>query len=438
MIANVASVDSVGEGDAVTFTVTVTNLGPTAATNVTAGDTLDSGLRRVSSTTTPGTTYDTTGKWAIGNLPVDTSRTLTITATANAGTANTWKLNRAGVLATEVDSVLSNNVAFDSVRVKPAAPPPPPGADEPADPGSGYLFADDFDRYASVIAMLSPGNCAAGTDGFGVPSAYATYGNRTRPNTGGAGTCNAPAGYSLVTGRGGSGNALSNHFVADPGFTQVNNFIWTPNWGSGGITDYFAYASGRTIVIQSWFKGTGPGRIYAKWTEMWYNGGTNPSGRIQMGIWYTHRNSSWHVNANGPTDRVAAQPVGPYPEIMTDNQWHRMTIAYKPNSSGYGQNPSSRDGLFRAWIDGTKIIDLSASAIGVTPPGGTWPWATGYNFNGSTYGPVDATGAVGAGLDWLPAGDSHQIVYIRFPDLANGTTDQLDLAWDDLKIWTTP
>ncbi len=69
----------------------------------------------------------------------------------------------------------------------------------------------------------------------------------------------------------------------------------------------------------------------------------------------------------------ANQPIGPYPGQVFDGQWHRFTYEYRPNTSA-----GSRDGISRMWVDGTKIIDISLSAVGVTPPGGYKPWC-GYD-----------------------------------------------------------
>jgi len=65
------------------------------------------------------------------------------------------------------------------------------------------------------------------------------------------------------------------------------------------------------------------------------------------------------------------QPVGPYWNQLNNNQWHRATYLLQPASS-----PGATDGVARMWVDGTKIVDISAAAAGVTPPGGTKVWCT--------------------------------------------------------------
>jgi hypothetical protein len=63
--------------------------------------------------------------------------------------------------------------------------------------------------------------------------------------------------------------------------------------------------------------------------------------------------------------------VGPYWNQVNNNQWHRVTYVYQPASA-----PGATDGVARMWIDGTKIVDVSAAAAGITPPGGTKVWCT--------------------------------------------------------------
>ncbi|HTP29209.1 MAG TPA: DUF11 domain-containing protein, partial [Anaeromyxobacteraceae bacterium] len=109
--------DSAQEGSQVTYTITVKNLGPIVADTVTAGDTLPTGLTYASHTASGGTSYSpSTGFWTIGTLAVDSSQTLSLTATVNAGTAGSLLVNRAGVLAYQTDTALSNNLATATVR----------------------------------------------------------------------------------------------------------------------------------------------------------------------------------------------------------------------------------------------------------------------------------------------------------------------------------
>jgi uncharacterized repeat protein (TIGR01451 family) len=74
-------------GDTVTFTVTLSNIGPDAATNVRVTDLLPSGFTFVSETTSQGTYSSTTGLWSVGTINVGTPQTLVIQATVTSPSA---------------------------------------------------------------------------------------------------------------------------------------------------------------------------------------------------------------------------------------------------------------------------------------------------------------------------------------------------------------
>jgi uncharacterized repeat protein (TIGR01451 family) len=67
-------------GDTVAFTITLSNLGPDPATNVTVGDALPSGLTLLSATPSAGTYNSTTGLWTVGTVATSVAPTLTLTA----------------------------------------------------------------------------------------------------------------------------------------------------------------------------------------------------------------------------------------------------------------------------------------------------------------------------------------------------------------------
>lgn len=120
--------------------------------------------------------------------------------------------------------------------------------------------------------------------------------------------------------------------------------------------------------------------VAMKWIMLWHTNGTrcefdthdhlpNP------GNYPSPYTFGWQVYDQGQTTQQGDQPIGPYPGDKWDGAWHRFTYAFKPNTTG--GSPSSRDGYARMWVDGTKIIDISAATIGVTPPGGSWAWCLG-------------------------------------------------------------
>ena len=451
-IGTAQSPDTIGEGATVTFTITAKNLGPVDATGVVAGDTLSSGLTYVSSNGSNQTVYSPTShQWAIGALPVNAVRTLQIIATAKTGTANSWQTNNAGVLAAESDSVLGNNLGVDSVRISTAPPPPPPppaGNGEPVDPGSGYLWTDSYDNYSSVASMLSSGSCGAGTDAYGLPNAFNTYGTRmTQPNfTNGCDIQNDADGlpiYVLITGRSGSGKALESNIAGSSGGTN-QGANWNGPWSAADINN----SPAKTVVIQHWFRGRtlngtggGPGSIGMKWIEIFgnNNGSNRNVDRLQFST-NGSGNSHWRVNDGPNTSGFARtlQPIGPYLDhadatngfgkLMDDGQWHRITYLYKANTSSTyqhtgGTSPanetysgtSSRDGRLAMWVDGHKVLDYSQATVGVTPPGGTGPWC--YQSD----------------VDWIPAKFYFQ--RIQYP----GTNNDTRVSWiwnsDDLKVW---
>jgi len=98
-------------GSNVTFTIVVSNGGPSDATGVSVIDVLPSGLTFVSAN--PAASYNSsTGVWTVGNLTNGASATLTIVATVSAVQVT----NTAVASAITVDPVLGNNAASAGVR----------------------------------------------------------------------------------------------------------------------------------------------------------------------------------------------------------------------------------------------------------------------------------------------------------------------------------
>ncbi len=103
-------------GDTATFTVTVTNLGPSAATGVRVEDALPAGLSFVSATPSQGSYDPGTGLWTIGNLAASGAgavATLTVSATvdSDAGATNQASLDALD----QTDPNSGNNQAEASV-----------------------------------------------------------------------------------------------------------------------------------------------------------------------------------------------------------------------------------------------------------------------------------------------------------------------------------
>lgn len=83
-LTKTASVPVVNVGEAVTYTLTLTNNGPRAATDIAVTEPLPQEFTLRSATPSQGTYDSSTGIWSIGNLEVGNSATLEIVATANA------------------------------------------------------------------------------------------------------------------------------------------------------------------------------------------------------------------------------------------------------------------------------------------------------------------------------------------------------------------
>jgi uncharacterized repeat protein (TIGR01451 family) len=100
-------------GSNVTFTLTVSNPGATAATGVVVTDLLPAGLAFVSATPSQGIYTSGTGLWTVGAVAGGGSATLAIVAAVNAITAVT---NTASITAfDQVDPNLTNNTASATV-----------------------------------------------------------------------------------------------------------------------------------------------------------------------------------------------------------------------------------------------------------------------------------------------------------------------------------
>jgi uncharacterized repeat protein (TIGR01451 family) len=109
-------------GDAVTFTVTLTDNGPEVATNVTVQDSLPAGLAFVSAMPSQGTYNPATGVWAVGPVGTLFARTLKIVAVVQSAAPLT---NTAAIShSDEFDPNPDNDSA--SVTVNGVAPPLPP------------------------------------------------------------------------------------------------------------------------------------------------------------------------------------------------------------------------------------------------------------------------------------------------------------------------
>ena len=96
-------------GDTITFTITLSNLGKDAATDITITDLLPAGLAFLSATPDQGSYDPATGEWDVGSLAKDGVTTLTITAEVISGAAQTNVVTVTG--ANEYDPDKTNNTS---------------------------------------------------------------------------------------------------------------------------------------------------------------------------------------------------------------------------------------------------------------------------------------------------------------------------------------
>src|SRR2546426_680886 len=352
-IAKSANLAVAQEGDAIVYTVNVTNYGPIDATGVAAGDTLPTGELYITHTTTRGVYSPSTGLWTIGDLAAGASAALTLTVVARTGTVGTILTNRARVLSTDLDdSNLANNLATSIVRVT------PPSADNEPVLNAGtdqMVYQDNMDGYTDAAAMWSDNSATPRMQQSDV-SPLPT------PD---------PADTLLSPGRGGTGHALR---IAYSGVPQDPHGWHTVNVSVGQGVHSFMTAWARvtlsapliTPLCVKWFMAFHPdgGGDRTQWSSCWATAGTdalssffrvNPQSRGEMGM----------------------QPLHPYfRDVVTNNdiaggQWHRFTYEFLAQSA-----LGARDGIARMWIDGIKVIDISAAALNITPPGGWKVWCT--------------------------------------------------------------
>ena len=116
--------DPVVEGGDVTYTVTVTNNGPGAASNVTLIDTIDELVSFVSATPTQGTCSANMGtiSCSLGSLANSATATITIIVTTPDVAEPLQITNQASVSGAEPDPVGANDSATEQTTVVPAGP----------------------------------------------------------------------------------------------------------------------------------------------------------------------------------------------------------------------------------------------------------------------------------------------------------------------------
>ncbi|MCA9127805.1 MAG: DUF11 domain-containing protein [Planctomycetales bacterium] len=117
-ISKTDSADPVVAGNSLTYTIVVTNDGPSTATNVTLTDTLPAGVTFTSVSTTQGTASQAAGTvtGTLGTLAPNASATVTVIVAVD-GTTRGSISNTASVTSTETDSDTTNNSVTEPTTV---------------------------------------------------------------------------------------------------------------------------------------------------------------------------------------------------------------------------------------------------------------------------------------------------------------------------------
>ncbi|MCP4543443.1 MAG: DUF11 domain-containing protein [Chloroflexi bacterium] len=156
-LSKMANANRLYEGEAVTYTITLTNHGPRAATSAVVSDVLPSGISLGAHITTHGTYYtytSDTGVWNVGALAVDEVATLTITGTVDPGTIAQTLTNTAILSASQpVDIVTHNNTASAAITVIDDDLSINKTVDNPtAKPGDAITYTITFSNVGNSIA----------------------------------------------------------------------------------------------------------------------------------------------------------------------------------------------------------------------------------------------------------------------------------------------
>ncbi len=213
----------------VTFTITVTNAGPSNATGITVRDALPAGLTFVSATTGAGTYTSATGVWATLSVNTGANATLQIVAKVTASGAITNTAEVTASSAPDLDSTPNNNVAAEddqasaalnvnappSVSLLKSCPSPANCESQPQLPGVDLTYRIVFTNGGGSPAQglsitdavplntdFKVGTAATslGTTGLTVVIAYSNDNGTTYTFTPASGGGGAPAGYdSRVT-----------------------------------------------------------------------------------------------------------------------------------------------------------------------------------------------------------------------------------------------
>jgi uncharacterized repeat protein (TIGR01451 family) len=188
VVTKVAQPGSLYVGEIFAYTVTVTNLGPSAASTVTMTDTLPISMTYGSSTATQGSCAPPVGLDVVCDLlAIDAGETVTVTILGTPAASGTL-VNIAEVTATTADLVLENNDDSAETTVEDAADLSVAKLDDP-DP----VYLGQPLTYTVLISNDGPSDAVSVTLTDTLPL-NVSFGSAVP----GQGVCTAPVGLSLV------------------------------------------------------------------------------------------------------------------------------------------------------------------------------------------------------------------------------------------------
>lgn len=138
------------EGDTLTFSTTITNYGPLAATGIAVRNALPAGFSLLTNLPSQGGYSNGAGTWSVGDLAVGATARLDLAARVNTGTSTATLLDSALVLASDViDPNHSNDAAVIPVRIQ--------GADLSTSIAVDKSFANASDTLVYTLAVSNAG-----------------------------------------------------------------------------------------------------------------------------------------------------------------------------------------------------------------------------------------------------------------------------------------
>jgi uncharacterized repeat protein (TIGR01451 family) len=198
------SSDPVDPGTSLTYSLQITNNGPSDSTDTVVIDALPSGVSFVSATN--GGTYDPGShavSWALGTLAKDASTSLNIAVTVNESTPPGIITNVAMVSANESESYPDNNIATEVTTINIVNNPPVAGDDSDTTPEGAPVTIDVLGNDSDIDGdILTVDSVTQGTNGSVINNgSNVTY----TPDVGFNGTDSFT--YTISDGKGGTDTA---------------------------------------------------------------------------------------------------------------------------------------------------------------------------------------------------------------------------------------